>query len=336
MQDHWKIDFEDERYDLNIANYSSLFVNYTSNETNLINVLNDYLQPRSKVKDVMHIKDVGNDYEEINHHQVVAFKLSNDLLLAEISLGAKSYTKNQIKHDLLNNIETDGYLNTINTLIEDLVEQALLEYPIRSKDFTIDTFMKMLEIDMGLVNNQGVTNNFLHQNKILLPIVKKHLEIVTKGRKIIFYMYPESYLSPKEQMELKNLLIEYSEEIPVFVVTKSPVFISTSLHGLNYFIKDKQLFTKDLIEEMEWESPLGYDSSSIEESIQFIFNKFANQFELNPIISNYKNTDIVLFKSIDLFVIVYLFMKIGFSFQLDIDEEKVDKPVYEYLLDCYE
>lgn len=85
-----------EEYELNIGQYSSLFVNYTTNERSLIQPIIDYFQPRSKVKNELNVLNTMDDYEEISSARFHAIVFTNDLLLEETKLGSKSLLKGQV------------------------------------------------------------------------------------------------------------------------------------------------------------------------------------------------------------------------------------------------
>ncbi|SDK46883.1 hypothetical protein [Sediminibacillus albus] len=324
-----------EDYELNIGKYSSLFVNYTTNERALIQPLIDFFQPRSKGKNDVRVYDIVNEYEELASSRYHALMFTNDILLEETKLGSKSLLKGQVKQNLLNNVEADGYINNINVLIEDLIEQSISELPVRPRLLTYDSLIKLLEIDLGS-DMLGETNHFMHQNKLLLPILNKYLVNNLKQPGIVFFFYPETYLSPKEQTEMHQLLQIFSENIPVFVITKSKQFLSDELIGMNYFIRNNQIFTNEFIEELEWNSPVNYDFSDLENRAVTLFHRFADVLELNPTISNYTDADVVLFTSIDLFVIVSLLFRMKYDFELNVDESSIDAPVYKYIVDIYE
>ncbi|WP_053217000.1 hypothetical protein [Virgibacillus senegalensis] len=324
-----------EDYELNVGKYSSLFVNYTTNERALIQPVIDFFQPRSKMKNEISVSDIVNEYEEIASSRFRAITFTNDLLLEETKLGSKTLLKGQVKQSLLNNVEADGYINSINVLIEDLVEQSISELPVRPRLLTYDSLIKLLEIDLGS-DMLGETNHFMHQNKLLLPILNKYLINNLNQPGIVFFFYPETYLSPKEQTEMHQLLQIFSETIPVFVITKSKQFLSDRLSGLNYFIHNHQIFSKEFIEELEWNSPVNYDYNDLEKRVVTLFQRFADLLELNPTISNYTDADVVLFTSIDLYVFVSLLFKMKFEFELNLDESRINAPVYKYIIDIYE
>ncbi|WP_079708831.1 hypothetical protein [Paraliobacillus ryukyuensis] len=323
-----------EEYEINISQYSSLFVNHTTDERSLIQPIIEYFQPRSKMKNELKVIDLEND-EELSTARFQAITFSNDLLLEETKLGSKSLLKGQVKQSFLNNVEADGYINNINILLEDLVDNSIAELPVKPKLLTYDSIIKLLEIDMGQ-NMVGETNQFIYQNKLLLPILGRHLRNNLKQPGIIYFFYPETYLSPKEQIEMYELLQIFSETIPVFVITKSKQFLTKQMSGMNYFIKNKQMFNPKFIEDLEWNCPVNFEYEDLQQSVMNILFKYADVLELEPELSNFTDADVILFQSIDLYVFTSLMYKMKFKFSINLDKDKMYTPVYNFILELYE
>lgn len=336
MQMKWIVNNGKEKYQLNLASYSSLFVNYSTNEDNLLRPVIEFFQPRSKVKDVVTIRDYRNDLEEIIHHAFTAFELSNDKLREEFSLGTKSFLKSHLNSKLSNHIETDGYILTINTLANDLLGIINDDLPIRLKDFTIESFIKLLEIDFSLLEGERQSNRLLHQKTLIVQTIKKHIKMNYKNALILFFMFPELNLSPKEQLIMKELLIDLSNDVHLFVVTNSKHFISDEIDGMNYFSYGRQLFTDELINDLEWESPLPYSREELLTSLTNVIKNNIDMFELIPTISNYNQSEIVIFKAIDLYVLIFILNQLKLKYQLDLIPKNIDRPVFEYVIDVYE
>src|SRR5690554_3185120 len=112
ISDHVK----DKKFEMNISNYSSLFINESTNFYDLIMKLHEYFKPRTKMRDYITIKESTNDFEEISNHAYYSFIISESILEDEKQLKNKSLLKDHIKNKLLNNLETNGYLLTVNTL----------------------------------------------------------------------------------------------------------------------------------------------------------------------------------------------------------------------------
>lgn len=336
MQMKWIVNNGKEKYQLNLASYSSLFVTESTNEDNLLRPVMEFFQPRSKVKDVVTVRDYVNDLEEITHHAFTAFELSNNKLREETLLGSKSLLKSHLKSEFSNHLETDGYILTINTLANDLLSAVNDDLPVKLKSFTIDSFIKLLEVDFSIVESDNKTNRLLSQNKLIVQTIKKHLKMNYKNSLILFFMFPELNLSPKEQLTMKEFLLDLSNDVNLFVVTNSKHFISDELAGMNYFSYGRQLFTDEMINDLEWESPLPYSKEELLVSLSNVIKNHIDMFELIPTISNYIQSEIVIFKAIDLYVLIFILNKLKFKYQLDLNPEIIDRPVFEYVMDVYE
>ncbi|MGM8211180.1 hypothetical protein ACLIBH_00110 [Virgibacillus sp. W0430] len=331
MQMRWLVSNGDEKWQLNMASYSSLFIDHTTNLDLFVKPVIEYFQPRSKLKEAVSIKDINDEYEEITHHAFTAIEISNNYLKEEPALSAKSYLKAQLKTELLNHIETDGYMQTINSLVQDLITSSLDPLPIKAKNFTVDSLLKLLEVDLAFCSERTI-----HQNQLLLQIIKKHLAHKHKNSLILFYMYPELYLSPKEQINMKEFLYSLSNEMHVFVITSSRFFMANEFDGCNYFNQGEQLFTNSFLDDLEWESPLPFERESLIKSLLTISQNHLDALELNPVVSNFKQADIVTFSSIDLYVIVFIMKRLKLQYILQLNEDRIEKPVLEYALDVYE
>src|SRR5699024_3082830 len=255
-----------------------------------------------------------------NHHSFTAFELSGELLNEEMKLGAKSLLKAKLKHDFLNHIETDGYILTINTLAHDLLDSVVEQLPVKMKDMTIDTLLKLFEIDFDLMDEE---NDILSRNKMIIDFIISYLSSKYNHALILFFSFPELYLSPKEQILMKEYLVELSEKAHIFVITNSKNFVTNDIVGNNYFSYDEQLLTDDFFDDLEWESPLPYTKTELIQSTQNIIKSHVDAFELKPSISNYKQADIISFNSIDLYVLVFILNKLGFDYELDVDHDLI-------------
>ncbi|MDC3425732.1 hypothetical protein NC797_14590 [Aquibacillus sp. 3ASR75-11] len=336
MNMKWLVNTENNTYQINLSTYSSLFIDYSTNLDSIIDPILQYFQSKSKLKNSIVIKDILQDYDEINYRDYLAIKLSNQIMSEETTLGSKTLMKDQIKMQLINNIETDGYMLTINTLLQDLLGTGIDNLPIKTKPLTVDSIMKLIELDINLENSSNESNKVLNQNKILLPIIKSYLINKYKSPLLLFFVFPEDLLSPREQLEMKELLMSITEQINVFVITKSNSFLSDEFDGNNYYKNGRQLITKELIHDLEWESPLPFTQDELKLSFLFIMRKYIELIELSPTVSNYKQSDVILFKSIDLYVFVFVMRRLKLNFSIELTSENVDKPVFEYIMDVYE
>lgn len=334
MQKIWEVKTAEYQFELNIGKYACIFDNFVENEVQIMDDMLELFQPRSKVKDEIRVLDLSENETELTHHDFQAFKISNEKLLEEINLGAKSSLKSRIKNDFSQHLETDGYLMTINTLVNDLLQEVDSDLPLRSKRFTLDLFLKLVTIDFDDMEEKQYEIIY-QQLKLILPEIGKEIKNSSRTTPIILYYYPENFLSPREQVYYKTLLDEISEEISIIVLTKSKYFLENDIYANNFLLKDKQLFTKRYIEDLEWEAPVDYSLEDLKSSLSNLFKKHIWQLETFPVISNYQDADIVLFKSIDLYVICKLLSSTGLEYKLDLDSNKLEEPVYRYVMDKY-
>jgi hypothetical protein len=331
----WLIERGGEKFELNVASYSALFVNSTTNEEYVIRPILNYFKTKNSLKDVI-IKDILQDFEEITPHSYFSIELSNYLLEDEIQLGSKSMLKSYIKNEMLNYLETDSYLFTINTLIKDIVKEAVEDLPLKVKDIDIDTILKSISFGDDFLEKSVEIRKEIIQTQKFIPLINEYFKKRYNKSLLVVYKFPEMNLSPKEQLILKDILIELGNETHTIVVTSSRLFLSNKYEGNNYFNKGNQLFTEELLNNLEWDCPTTYSKEELKESLMYIIANFIDRFELNPTISNYKNADIILFKSVDIYVLVYILNKLKLKFTLDIQKHIIEKPVAKYILDIYE
>lgn len=331
MEASWFVNHNNNRWQLNLMPYSSLFINDTNSLDTIVKPIIEYFQPKSKLKDVLSIKNIKDEFEEITSHTFTAIELSNYQLRDEPMLNAKSFLKYQLKNEIQSHMETDGYLLTINTLVHDLITTVISELPVKTNDITTDILIKQLEVDFT-TNKTSV----IQQNKLLLRMIKKYVLTKHSNSILIFYLYPELFLSPKEQIDMKEYLYSLSKELNIFVVTSSPYFIAKDLSGINYIYNSEQLYTEQFLDDLEWESPLPYEKNELIASLLNVTKNYIDVLEIKPLISNYKQADIVVFTSIDLYVVIFMMKKLKLEYRLEIKKGSIDKPVYDYALDVYE
>ncbi|SDC31037.1 hypothetical protein SAMN05421734_106109 [Pelagirhabdus alkalitolerans] len=336
MEFQWHIREEQLQYDLNINGYSSIYTNSTTDEYSLLDNLLQYFQPRSKLKDNLKVYDIDEEYEELStkHYQII--HLSNEQVIEELKLGSKALLKSKIKNELKQDVEAEGYLNTINSLLDDLVERVPLDLPLRTNPFNFDSLMKLISINMEDETDETSCNIVLRQNNKILPILTDHIKETVSTPTIIYFTYPENYLSPGEQKEMRELLNHLSADVPIIVLTKSKLFLSSQYRGLNYFSRNQQLFNQQLINDMEWEAPTIYEQDELIESLVKIVHKYIDLIEIYPLVSNYQDADIHLFKSIDLYVFSFIMYKLKLRFTFELQEQEIEAPVYKYIMFIYE
>lgn len=326
------------KFQLNISKYSSLFIDDSTDYQKLISDLNEYFKPRTKIKEDIIIKEITDDYNEINNHTYYSILFSDQILNEEFQLKNKTFMRELIKKRLITNIETDGYLITINTLIQDLINETLSDMPVNYEKITVDLLLKLLTLNHNSNNvHEGLERKtYFQQNIELINFIKQYILDDLKLPTIIFYLFPESNLSPQNQKLMYKFLKELSEELYIFVITKSKIFIGDEFEGFNYLKSSNQLFDEDFFNDLEWNSPIDYTKEQLIKSLIYVYNKHVDLFGMNPLISNYKDADIILFESIDIYILIYIMNKLKYKFILDLDRDKISIPVYEYAMEIYE
>ena len=336
MRNIWEVREEGEEYSVKLQRYSSIFINYTSNEQKMLNNLIGYFQPRTKLKNKIKVLDKQDEFASLASQSYQIIQLSHNQIEEEIKLGNRSFLKDKVMNDIARDIEADGYLMTVNTLLEDFIDSLDIELPLKYQKINFKSLLKFLKVDVDNINEKENENYYLQQNKVLIPILMDHFKEKINTPIIIFYLFPETNLSFREQIQMKGLLTEVTKDFPVIVLTKSKIFLSDDYDGINYYNGRVQMFTEELIEELEWNSPINFTSDKLELSVLKIVKRYVDLFEINPTISNYTDADIILFDSIDLFVLTFILNRLRFKFRLDLDDANIDAPVFQYLMKNYE
>ncbi|WP_062197340.1 hypothetical protein [Massilibacterium senegalense] len=339
MNEKWTVQIDHEkRVDMNISNYCVVYDVHNTKEESILSAIFEYFQPRSKVKDTVSIYDQLNAGEKLSTKAYQAFLISNQDVIEEQKLGSKSLVKNHIKRKLLNNIESEGYLATINSLVEDLLKLTSFDLPLKSKKFTHDLFIKLIEIDfleLSHLKDIDYKKN-IHQLECLLPVIFQETHTLSHGQSILIYRFPEAYLSAKEQMILKKVLDKFAEKIKIIVHTESKYFLADSVFANNYFFNNQQKITQEFIGNLEWNAPLDYSRMELENSFKQILFRYIDKLEVCPVISNYKLADIMLFEPIDIYTCTSFLKYCGYKFQLDLDRNKLNESVHVYVQKLYE
>ncbi|QDI92236.1 hypothetical protein EPH95_14425 [Salicibibacter halophilus] len=330
----WKVRSENVDLDLNIANYCCIFDNHSFNEKELLELLVGYFQPRSKVKDLISIKEIDNDYEDVTAHNYQFHSLSTVNLLAETQLGSKSLLKKKLRQDFLNELEFSGYLQTINSLIEDVVQLVDTDLPIQPKNLDVDGLIKLLDVDFGLNESQDYSIIF-HQLQLLLPMITETILKTSKVQPLVIYYYPEHMLGPRQQVHFKKLLDKCTDKMKIIVLTKSRYFLSDNLLNNNLIIDSKQRITNEFFEDMEWNAPLDFKKEELEYTFSKIFNTYVVHLETYPTISNYQIADIQVNRGIELYVLIDFMEEMGLEYSLDIDHSLLN-PVISRFVEKFE
>lgn len=323
-----------KNYQIKVSSFTSVYTNESTDEEILIENILQYFQPRSKLKGIVSIQDEDDALEEISskHFQMIGF--NNQTLEDELKLGAKSNLKQFVKNQLCSDKEADGYLNTVNVLLSDIVERIDSSIPLKYNNLNFDSIVKQISINTA-VEELNLDSTYT-RNSYLLPLLVNHLLLVATSPLLLCYYYPESELSTKEQMQFREILDRIAEKVPLLIVTSSKYFLARNYEGINYYASDKQVLDDEFIENLIWDSPEVFEEENLKERLQYILSQYIDLLEINPSISNFEDADIILFKNIDLYILIYLMHYLNYNYHLSVDHSKLSKATYRYIMDSNE
>lgn len=320
----WEVrNTEKDTVNVNIGEYTSIIDDHYEHEEEILHDINSYFQKRTN-RDITIIERTTG--EIFSNKEFTSFIFDHSSIDAEHQLAASGLLNKKLQRDLLNSLETEGYLNSINILMEDFLNVLEKDMPLKVKRFDHKQFIKQLTFEYDFtVDYSRLINRLLE----IIPLLVDEMNKQSNNNTLLIYLYPESKLSPMEQVELSKLL--KSLNINIIVLTDSSTFFSKDLNANNYLRFGEQIITSDLINDMYWESPLNFTREDIKESLHKLINKYSDKFELTPTISNYRVSDIILFESIDIYVCCYFLKRCKHDFDLDISFDYVPDSLYEYL-----
>ncbi|MCE5089170.1 hypothetical protein [Staphylococcus devriesei] len=280
---------------LNIGKYTAIYNEYETVEEDLLNIINQYFKKRNSNKKDVSIIDISSQ-ELVSNLMYESIIIDNYKIEDEHSLGSSSTLNKKIQRDFTDSIEGMGYLNSINTLLTDLLENINYnELPLNVKNFDLKQFVKLLSFEYELKEDYSKLITRIEQ---VLPLLIDELNKQHNNKVLLIYLYPEANLSPKEQMKLKKLLI--SLQVNIIVLTGSLHFMANEWHYNNYIRSGKQKLTSKFIEELLWNAPLDFKKVELEKSLNQFILTYQDKVEINPTISNYQIAQIMLFSSIDI------------------------------------
>lgn len=319
----WEVRGIDDTVLLNIGSYTSIIDDHDEHEEELLSNINSYFQKRTN-KDIT-IKNHLTG-EIIDCKEYVSFMIDHTTVDDEHRLAATVLLNKKLQRDLLNKLETEGYLSSINVLMEDFLHILEKDMPLKVKRFDHKQFIKQLTFEYDYSVDYSRLINRLFE---IIPLLVDEMNVQSNNRTLLMYLYPESNLSPKEQIQLSSLL--RSLNVTVLVLTDSPIFLSDSLDTINYMRFGTQVITSKLISDIYWESPLDYNREELKKSLEMILEKYSNKFELTPTISNYDVSDIILFNAIDIYVCCYFLKICKQPFELNLLMENLPVSLNKYL-----
>lgn len=321
----WEVRNSEKTVQINVGEYTSFIDDHEEQEEELLDNIHQYFQKRSNKTITILDKLTG---EIVDSNEYRSFIINHYDVDNEHQLGSSGLLNKKLQRDLLNNMETDGYLNSINVLMEDFLELLEKDMPLKVKRYDHKQFIKQLSFEFDYTIDYSRLINRLIE---IIPLLVDEMNTQSINKTLLIYLYPESNLSPKEQLMLNELL--RSLNIRLFVLTDSSIFFSKDLDHLNYLRDGKQVINNKLITELHWNSPLDYQIEELKVALRKIMENYSSKFELDPVISNYRLADIVLFEPIDLYVCCSSLKYFGHKFKLDINKSEIPDSISKYIDD---
>lgn len=311
--------------EINVNHYTAIYNEYETKEEEILEIINNYFQKRNSNKNEVTIFDTVNE-EVVSNHLYQSFMLSHETIEKEHSLASSTIMAKKLNRLLIENVEVDSYLNSINELLSDLLAMVHCDLPIVTKMFDHKSFIKQLEFKYHTLEDYSRLIVRLEQ---LLPLLVEELNRQTQNKTLLIYSYPEANLSPKEQIRFRNILKDLSADI--IVLTNSAHFMSEDTKAMNYIRNGKQMLNYSFLKDLEWEAPLDYKSVDIKKSLEQFIKHYQDKVEINPTISNYKIADIMLFEPIDIYVAIKYLKYINQRFELDLCFSNLPTAVSQYI-----
>ncbi|RIN65301.1 hypothetical protein BU018_11905 [Staphylococcus simulans] len=310
---------------LNTSEYTSIYNEDSTHEEYILETLKNYFQPRNSNKDCVTITNLL-ECERVSNNRFRGFILNHSAIENEHQLAATSMMTKKIIRKLHNDMEIEGYINSINVLLDDLRENLRGTLPLAVKSFDLKQFIRLLSFKYDYTEDYARLINRLEQ---VVPLVVDEMNYQAKEKAFLIYLYPEAGLSIKEQIRFRKTLNDLP--ISIIVLTESSYFLSENIKGLNYFINNIQMITEEFIDDSYWNAPINIEIEKFKERFEYLFKKYCSFLEVNPTISNYNLTEIVVFDDLDLYIVIAFLKHCKFNYQLDIDREKISSALSVYL-----
>lgn len=91
------------------------------------------------------------------------------------------------------------------------------------------------------------------------------------------------------------------------------------------------MITEEFIDDSYWNAPINIEIEKFKERFEYLFKNYCSFLEVNPTISNYNLTEIVVFDDLDLYIVIAFLKHCKFNYHLDIDKEKISSALSAYL-----
>ncbi|ATD29691.1 hypothetical protein BHM04_00110 [Macrococcus sp. IME1552] len=326
MHNKWEITKESTKYKLNFSSYTSIYNVQDTKEEEIVQIIHNYFQPRSKSDETIKIYDQTND-NLIGHKDFQAYYFTNDIMMEEFGLSASTIMNKKLNRLLSEDAEVGMYLNTVNTLLEDSLLRIQDRVPVHIEPLDYKKFLKMIKFDLNIISESKM--NYIEKLELIFPLLIEEIKLSSKSEPIIIYNHPETYLSPNEQKKFREIL--EMQNVKLIVLTESIYFLSKELKGLNIYRNNKQMISDELLEEIYWNAPLNFEEEDIKISLEKIFQSYVSKFEIKPIITNYRLGDIMLFEPVDIYVCISFLQFCKYDYEFDMRLEELPKPLTEYI-----
>lgn len=326
MDIKWEVTKESTKYKLNFSSYTSIYNVQDTREEEIVQIVHDYFQPRSKCGEAIKIYDQTNDIV-IGNKDFQAYYFSNDILMEEFGLAASTIMNKKLSRLLSEDAEVGIYLNTVNTLLEDSLNRIQDKVPVHIDPIDYKKLLKMIKFDLNI--NSEVKMNYIEKLELILPLLIEEIKISAKSEPIIIYNHPETYLSPNEQKKFREILEQ--QNVKLIILTESSYFLSKELKGLNIYRNNKQMISYTLLEDIYWNAPLNFEEEAIKVSLEKIFRLYVSKFEITPVITNYHLGDIILFEPVDIYVCISFLKFCNYDYEFDLKLDGLPEALIKYI-----
>ena len=325
MRSVWEITINNEKYKMNFDSYTSIYnVQDTREEEILLNI-HEFFQPRKSKENEVLIYDSLNDIS-LNNKTYQSFYWDNNTLLEEFKLASSSTMNKALQRNLSEDVDIGMYLNTINSLLDESIGNIQESTPIKVEHVNFKKLLKMIYFDL---NESDQFKGYYEKLKLVLLMMIEEVKKSAKSTPLIILNHPESYLSPKEQKMFREVLNQL--DVTIIVLTESIYFLSDSLEGLNHYSRMRLILDRNFIEDLYWSAPMEFDEDLINQSLLNIIKLYISKFEVSPVITNYKLSDIILFEPVDIYVCLRYLKHCNYDFEIDFNYTKIPKPLKEYI-----
>ena len=329
MNHQWTIMTDELNVSLNTADYTCIYTGISPTGKYLQQLITAYLQPRTKLKDEVRIYD-HLDEADLTHQHYFAVPFSGADIMQEETLAAKSNMKQQVKEKLLNQLEGQGYLVTINSLIEDYLNMIEEDFDLDHQGLTVDDLIKQSTLNLSATMDHS--DKYYEKYTSLLDKMVRHIPRKGASSPLLVLDHPENHLSAKLQIELHQKILEYSQHMKIMVFSSSVHFSGETWRQNNLINQnEEQILTLDFLEDLEWHAPMNYRMEDLEKSLNMILKFYTDKFEIVPVISNCRSADINVFSEMEIYTLIELLNKMNLQYDIDMDPSPLGEVIAKYI-----